>query len=186
MQYRDIYGKMWDYTLRQWKNLGLQFETGNSYLKPNYVIECLKENGRQMGYMLMFVQIAILKGEIVKGNDFITSGLRPEFLYDKWTLRTVMIQKYITDIDGNIKASILKQPQTHLFNIYRNWMKQLVSDIYKNIGRYEHRNNSLDEKTVYLEPQHINDMIDDRSENWIIYWVFESDTVGEEDDKGQA
>lgn len=172
---------MWDYTLRQWKNLGLRFESGNSYLKPDYVIECLRENGSQMGYMLMFVQIAILKCEISKGNDYITSGLRPEFLYDSWTWRTTKIHKYVTDDDGNIKASILKHPQTHIFNIYRKWMKQLVCEIHNNIGRYEHRNNAMDEKTVYLEPQRINDMIDEQCENWILYWVFDPEQVNDED-----
>lgn len=183
MLYRDIYGKMWDYTLRQWKNLGLRFEDGNSYLKPDYVIAMLEENGRGLIYMLMFIQIAILKHEIGKGNTYITSGLRPELLYDKWALRTTKIYTYVRDADGNIKQSIVKRPQTHLFNVYRNWMKQLISEIHTNIGRYEHRNNCMDERTVYLEPQHINDMIDEQSENWICNWVFEPDRVEDEEEE---
>ena len=174
---------MWDYTLRQWKNLGLRFETGNSYLKPDYVIECLEENGRQMGYMLMFVQIAILKGEIGKGNTYLTSGLRPEILYDRWTWKTTKLPKYVRNEDGDIKPSILKQPQTHIFNCYRTWMKQLVDDIRNDIGRYEHRTNLMDESVVYLEPQHINNMIDERSENWIMYWVFEPDREENEEEE---
>lgn len=182
MQYRAIYGKMWDYTRRQWTNLGLRFETGNTYLKPDYVIECLEENGKNMGYMLMFIQISIVKCEIGKGNDYITSGLRPELLYDKWTWRSTNIYNYVRGDDGKIKPSILKRPQTHLFNIYRNWMKQLVSEIYTLTGRYAHRSNLMDERTVYLEPEHINYMIDEQSGNWIYQWVYAPDMIAEEDE----
>lgn len=180
MNYREIYGKMWDYTPRQWRNLGLQFEKETTYLKPEYVVECLEEDGRNMGNMLMFVQIMLLKSEIHNNNSYIQEGVRPELLYDRWTWKTTKLHDYVRDDTGNIKESIKSRAQTHIFNCYKTWMKQLMYEIKNRVGRYDYRTNDMHEKTTFLEPERMTKWLDEYSENWMEQWVYDPTEMTDE------
>lgn len=182
MNFSEFYGKYWNYTPRQWRNVGLVFEGNTTGINKDFMLEALKENGDRLGYVLYFIQIMILKREIANNNRYISSGIRPELIYDKWTIKSTKIQQYIRDESGNIKPNVLKRPYTHVLNCYNKWLKQLMSDVHKLIGRYDHRINSIDEVTTYLEPEVINNWIDKYSEDWISEWVYEPDTEIDEDD----
>lgn len=189
MDYNEIYGKYWIYNTRQWSNLGLKFDAGGTNINSDFMLECLTEDNNTLGYVMLFIQIMILKNELLnKNNTYINSGLRPELLYDRWTWKSTKISKYIRNVDGDIKANVIKHPYTHILNTYKMWMKQLVYEIYNKKGQYEQRSNDLYDKTVLLEPRQLNDWIDTCSEEWINQWVFIPDEgldngEGQETDK---
>ena len=182
LDYRDFYGKYWGYTARQWRNLGLQFVSGTTYLQPEYVLDALKANNGQLGYIMLFVQISILQTEIHKQNTLLLSGVVPEILYDRWTWKSMRLSASIYDKDGSIKPRVGETPQTHIFNLYRKWMKQLVHDMYNHIGRSEHRTQEINARMIHCAPDKLALWLDQFPENWIGDWVFDPDGLIAEDD----
>lgn len=174
MDYRDFYGKYWGYTPRQWRNLGVRFQSENKgYLDPACVLDALTENGDRLGYIMLYAQISILMTEISKGNDLLMDGVIPEILYDRWTWKSTKLSASIYDKNGKIKPCVAASPHTHVFNVYRKWMKQLVHDIYNHIGRDEHRTFGVYERMRHMDPVKMAQWLDTFPECWGSNWAYE-------------
>ena len=182
MDYSEFYGKFWNYSPRQWRNVGIVFEGDTTGINKGYMLDVLEENGDRLGYVLFFIQIMILKQEIANNKWYIVKGLRPEMIYDRWTLQTTKLVRYVRDENGNVKPKIAERPYTHVYNCYRTWLKQLMYEIKHKVGRYDHRTNLVDELTIQLEPEKINRWIDAFSEEWIAEWVYDPDHIREDED----
>ena len=183
MNYSEYYGKYWNYTQRQWQNLGIKFDKGGSNVNHEFMLECLETNSNTSWYVFLFIQVMILKHEIAENNWVITSGIKPELLYDRWTWKSTKIPQYVRDESGELRPNVRKHPYTHVLNTFRMWMKQLVHEIYNKTGRYEQRADIIYNNTVILEPQKLNEWIDKCSEEWINQWVQMPEEIFDDEDK---
>ena len=181
MNYSEHYGKFWNYNQRQWANLGIKFDKGGSSVNREFMLDCLETTSDTLWYVVLFIQIVLLKHEIADNNWVVTSGLKPELLYDRWTWKSTKIPQYIRDEAGELRPNVQKHPYTHLYNTFRMWMKQLIHEIYNKTGRYEQRSDTMYNHTVLLEPQKLNEWIDECSEDWVKQWVLIPDEMIDED-----
>lgn len=189
MNFIDFYGKYWTYSNRQWRNLGIKFQDMlHGLMDEQYLIECfLDDDNTQLGYALMFQQIMFLKRELNSGNWYIGKGMKPELIYDTYSINTANIKRYLFNEMGELKPSIRKRPVTHIRNCYKTWLNQLMYKIapINNIHRAESNRNAMYERTVLMEPEVINTWIDKYSEQWINEWVYEPDMVDNDEEEIQ-
>lgn len=160
----DYYGKYWSLTNRQWRNLGLRFKNlDKGVLDNSFVADCLMECGNTFGYLMLYIQITYLKRELLKGNRILTDMLMPEIIYDRFTLNSVKISRYIYDSDGNLKKKVLINPTAHLQNCVNVWLKQLMCELYPKNHKYygSHiRAHNMYTNTFYLDPVTLNNQLD--------------------------
>lgn len=185
----EFFGKYWDYSNRQWSNLGVKFTNVRmGIIDEQWFVDEIRNNegiSVPLSYALMQMHVLFVKMLIASGNQPMCLGITPELLYDRMTWKLCNIQKHVRDVNGNFKPSFLNHPITHVRNCMRTWMKQLAYEMdTKNdhhTHRYERKAKQLAEKTVYLEPEEINRWIDQFSEDWINCYVYDPDRQLEDD-----
>lgn len=134
--YNELFGKHWNWTKRQWRNVGLVFWRDTTGVDKAYAREALIEGGNKLGYLMLFAIILHIKRMIVDGNNSITLGVMPELLYDEIMERAVKFVKSCEERE--LKPSVYDKPYTHIVNIINVWFKQVL---YKTnvTGRYTWR-----------------------------------------------
>lgn len=165
MLYREVYGKYWNISPRQWRNLGIVFDVGTTGINSVFALEAIECDGPELYYLLLFAQIIIIKEMIIGGNDEICRGIIPEIIYDRITSRSANIQKYLRNANGDIKPSIIKQPYTHLLNCIRKWISQCMYDIKNHVGRYAHRTALMSNLTIQIDEYRLAEWRDAYSYN---------------------
>lgn len=158
--YNELFGKHWNWTKRQWRNVGLIFWRDTTGVDKAYACEALIEGGNKLGYLMLFAIILHIKRMIVDGNNSITIGVMPELLYDEIMERAVKFVKSCEERE--LKPSVFEQPYTHIVNIINVWVKQILFKT-KVTGRYTWRRLHWEENEELFALEDLITVSDDKA-----------------------